>query len=117
MAWNARHPGIADVGAQTDAETAEQGFDIFGGNLVTQHLVDFGAPQAHRNRFRLTASGLRDRMRLAAANLQHELGCAFQRLALQARIDAALEAIGGIREQLVAATAADRKSTRLNSSH
>src|SRR3546814_6351834 len=24
MAWHARHPGIADFGAQTDAETAEQ---------------------------------------------------------------------------------------------
>src|SRR3546814_20109286 len=51
-------------------------------------------------------------MRLAAANLQHELGRAFQRLALQARIDAALEAIGGIREQLVAATAAGNRGWR-----
>src|SRR3546814_13561871 len=40
------------------------------------------------------------------------LGCACQRLARQARIDAALEAIGGIREQLVAATAAGNRGWR-----
>src|SRR3546814_20370421 len=40
------------------------------------------------------------------------LGCACQRLARQARIDAALEAIGGIREQLAAATAAGNRGWR-----
>ena len=102
MARDAGQPAVVDLGAQGDAQARKQGFDFLRGNIDAKQLPDARMTQANGG-FRLLATRLADRVNLAAADLQGQLGGALKRQALQARIDAALEAVQRIGIQLVAA--------------
>ncbi len=98
-------PGAGFLRLGLDAEAAQQGRHFAGRDGAAEQALDAAVAQAHGGGVLRCTAGFDDGPGLAAADLLDQGGGALQRAALQGRVDAALEAVARIRQQLVAAAA------------